>query len=72
MFENILKELRIERRLTQKQLADQLGVKRYNVSDWENGRSEPDIARLISIARFFDVSVDYLVGNDELAFFNKK
>lgn len=37
---------------------------RGTVSSWCNGRSEPNIETLIRIARHFDVSIDYLVGND--------
>ena len=64
-MENIksrLKELRKEKELSQKQVADAIGYKQYSIADWENGRTEPDIATIIALARFFDVSTDYLLG----------
>ncbi len=62
--ENI-KRLRRERELTQETLADFLGVTFQSVSKWERGESYPDITLLPSIASFFDVSYDELLGFDE-------
>lgn len=60
-----LKVLRIDKNLSQKQLAAELGTTNSSICDWENGRSEPDIDTLIAIAKFFDVSVDYLLGLED-------
>ena len=47
---------------TQKQLAEKLNTTNSSVCDWECGRSEPDIATLKKIAKYFNVSTDYLLG----------
>ncbi|MBQ8197384.1 MAG: helix-turn-helix transcriptional regulator [Clostridia bacterium] len=60
-----LKELRKEIGITQKELADKIGVMHYNVRDWESGKAEPSIEMLIKISRLFEVSVDYLIGNSD-------
>ncbi|MBE5754001.1 MAG: helix-turn-helix transcriptional regulator [Clostridiales bacterium] len=60
-----LKELRKEANLTQEQLAKKLGLKYFNIGDWERGKCEPCIGDLIKLAQIFNVSVDYLIGNCE-------
>ncbi len=60
-----LKELREETGLTQKQLAEAINNMQRNVSNWENGSSEPDLQTLIALADYFDVSLDELLGRDE-------
>lgn len=60
-----LKTLRTEKKLSQKQLALELKTTNSSVCDWECGRAEPDIDTLISIAKFFEVSVDYLLGLED-------
>ena len=66
MKENVfgvrLKELRLEMGLSQKKLGDILGVCNQTVSFWETGSREPDLDSLIIIAKFFEVSVDFLLG----------
>lgn len=57
-----LRELRISRGISQKDLAKYFGMSSGNLCDWEKGRSEPDIAGLIRLANFFGESIDYLVG----------
>ena len=59
-----LKELRIERKLTQADVANALGVTTQAVSKWESQYSLPDIAMLIPIADFYGVTVDYLLCHD--------
>ena len=53
--------LRRERKLTQEELADFLGVTKASVSKWENHQSTPDILLLPQLASFFDVTVDELL-----------
>ena len=59
--ENI-KRKRIERKLTQEEVATHLGVSFQSVSKWERGEGYPDIELLPSLANYFDVSVDELLG----------
>lgn len=55
-------ELRKEKRIGQQKLADALGVSFQSVSKWETGVTMPDITLLPSIAEYFNVSVDELLG----------
>ncbi|MBR0113084.1 MAG: helix-turn-helix transcriptional regulator [Clostridia bacterium] len=61
--ENI-KNLRKERNVTQDELSEILGVSFQSISHWENSDCYPDIELLPTIAGFFGVSVDELIGND--------
>lgn len=61
-----LKDLRIERGISQDELANVLGCSQSTINNYEKGKHEPDIDMLISMARFFKVSVDYLIGNSEI------
>ena len=65
MFSKRLRELRLEKGLTQQQLADTLKVDRTTVLKWETEGREPSFAMVIQIARFFEVSCDYLLGNTD-------
>lgn len=62
MFKNKLKELRAKRGITQPMLAHALHVSVGAVGNWETGNRKPDTDMLDRIARYFDVSVDYLLG----------
>ena len=64
-FRERIKELRIEKNLSRKQLAEILNVSERLVSYWENGNRECNFDMLINIAKTFDVSVDYLLGVTE-------
>ena len=57
-----LRELRNEKGLSQKELANILQTTNSSVCDWEKGRSQPDLITLAKIACYFDVSADYLLG----------
>lgn len=57
-----IRELRKERKLTQKQLADILEVDFRTVSFWENETYEPNIKQLTKLCDFFEVSADYIIG----------
>ena len=59
--ENIIR-LRREKKVTQEELADFVGVTKASVSKWENKQSMPDILLLPQLAAFFDVTIDELVG----------
>jgi transcriptional regulator with XRE-family HTH domain len=64
VFGNNLKLLRLEKKLSQEELAQELQVSRQIIGHWENNYSEPDIDTLYQIAEYFGVSVDYLIGRD--------
>ena len=57
-----LKELREQRRLNQEGLALKLSVSQSTISAYEVGERTPDLETLLNITKFFDVSLDYLVG----------
>lgn len=59
-----LKNLRIERGLTQTDVAQALNITTQAVSKWESQASYPDISQLIPLADFYGVTVDYLLGHD--------
>ncbi len=64
-FGENIKRLRKDRELTQDSLANFLGVSFQAVSKWERGETYPDITMLPSIANFFNVSIDDLLGVDK-------
>lgn len=63
-FGRILKQLRIEKGLSQCELGKIFNVVNQTVSFWEIGAREPDLDTLILIANYFQVSVDFLLGVD--------
>lgn len=65
MFGERLKQLRLSTNKTQQQIADQLGISRAAYSHLENGRNEPDSTTLVKLANIFDVTTDYLLGNNQ-------
>ena len=64
---NQIKRLRRERDITQEEFASVLGVSYQSVSRWENNTCYPDIELLPTIADFFGISIDRLMGVDEAA-----
>ena len=64
-FSQRLYELRKRSGLSQEGLADLLGVSRQAVQKWEAGTSRPDLDNLAALARYFNVSLDYLVTGQE-------
>ena len=60
-FGKQIKQMRLERKLTQEQLANQLGVSRQAVSNWENNKNLPDLELIIAISKLFSVSLDDLI-----------
>lgn len=61
-----LKLLRTKLGISQKQLADAIGVSQQSINKYENHDVEPDIAIMISLSEFFSVSVDYLIGHTDV------
>lgn len=60
-----IQRLRSEQNLSQKELADKLEVSRQAIAKWETNRGIPDIENLKRIAQLFNVSIDYLVYEEE-------
>ena len=59
-----IKRLRIEKGLTQKDLADQVHVTFQTVSKWENDENEPDLNTIKTISKIFGVTTDYLINEE--------
>lgn len=66
-FGNRIKELRIEKNLTQKELAKILNIRNTTISAWEKDIAEPPFETLVYFCKLFNVSADYLLGleNDD-------
>ena len=64
-FQQRLYDLRKKAGLSQEGLADLLGVTRQAVQKWEAGASRPDMDNLAALARYFNVTLDYLVTGQE-------
>ncbi len=65
-FRQNLLSLRRERGIGQVELAKAIGVSKGIISLWENGLREPSLGALVSLALFFDVSVDELIGYEKI------
>ena len=64
MFGENIKNLRKDKSLTQKEIADEYGVTDRAVSTWENGTAEPNYEILKGLAKKYGVTTDYLLGID--------
>ncbi len=60
-----IKALRLDKGLSQPELAKLMGVSKGMISFWENGINEPTITNLLKLSQIFDVSTDYLLGKEE-------
>ena len=59
--ENI-KGLRVEKNMTQTQLASMLFISQDTISLWERNKSLPDVKSLIQLSKIFNVTTDYILG----------
>ena len=66
-FKDKIKELRMENNLTQKKLAEALSLSQSCITKLEAGTREPTGSTLSAYSQFFNVSVDYLIGNEDVA-----
>lgn len=64
-FGKNLRELRTEKNLSQPDLGNIFSVSRQTISSWESGQREPSIDTLVNIAKFFNVTTDYLLGAED-------
>lgn len=65
MFAENLKGLRKQKGLTQIEFAKHFNIATGTIAMWETGKRTPDFKMLLQIAAFFDVTVDYLLGNEQ-------
>ena len=61
-----LKKLRMEKKVSQQQLASIIGISQQSINKYENHNIEPEISILIALSDYFQTSVDYLVGHTEI------
>lgn len=64
-FQEKLMLLRSQNKLSQEELAEQIGISRQAVAKWETGKAIPDIGNLIQLSRVFNISIDRLVKEEE-------
>lgn len=60
-----LLELRTEKNMSQREVARLMNVSQGTYNNWENSNTQPSIEQLITLAGFFEVSVDYLIGRTD-------
>ena len=65
-FNEKLQKLRTNENLTQEELAEKLYVSRAAISKWESGRGYPSIDSLKAIAKYFHITIDQLIGSEEI------
>lgn len=63
-FGKRLKDLRIEKNLSQHALALEIHYAQSVVSDWENGKTDPTATAIVAVADYFNVSCDFLLGKE--------
>ena len=63
-FGKKLKELRIDKGLSQRKLGEQFNVCNQTVSFWETGSREPDLDTLVEISKFFNVEINCLLEDN--------
>jgi len=61
-----LKELREAKGISQVQLAEEIGVNHRTISQYENGKREPDIQTIKKLCKYFNVTAGQLLGSEEL------
>lgn len=64
-FKDKLKELRISKNLSQMQLAVKTGISQSAIAKWELGKTEPTASAIITLARFFNETTDYILGLED-------
>lgn len=64
-FGERLKLLRLSKGITQKQLAEKIGASERGIQNYETNQRKPTYDILISLANYFEISLDYLVGRTD-------
>lgn len=62
MVNKKIKEIRLEHNLTQKELSEKIGYSQSIITRWEKNECEPTASAIITLANFFNVTTDYLLG----------
>ena len=57
----MIKKIRTEKNITQEQLSEKLNITRQAVSNWENGKTQPDVDTIINISNVLEVSVEEII-----------
>lgn len=65
-FAERLRELRNERYMSQMELAIETGLSQSAITSWETGSRQPNSTAIIALAKYFDVSCDYLLGESDI------
>lgn len=65
-----IKKLRVDKKISQQELGDIIGVTKVSISGYENGNRAPSLDKLVEIANYFNTSLDYLVSR-EMKVFNE-
>ena len=65
-FKDILRDLRLEKGLTQEQLAKDINFSMSIVNKWENGKKKPNFKALKILAKYFNVSANRLLGLEDI------
>jgi transcriptional regulator with XRE-family HTH domain len=61
-FQERIKELRAQKNMSQMDLALATGISQSAIAKWELGKTEPTATAIITLAKFFDETTDYLLG----------
>ena len=64
-FKDRLKELRTAKNLSQMQLAIKTDISQSAIAKWELGKTEPTSSAIITLAKFFNETTDYLLGLED-------
>ena len=65
-FKDRLKEIRLNKKLTQKEIANHFNTSPQSYAQWEKGLRKPSAENLQKLADFFNVSTDYLLGKTDM------
>lgn len=65
-FANRIRKLRMDKNLSLERLATELGINKSRIGMWENNGTVPRDDILIKLSKYFNVSIDYLLGNEKM------
>lgn len=66
LIANRIKSYRLKHEYTQDYIAKQLEVSRVTVSNWEKGRTIPDVYNLMKLSDFYNVSIEHFIKEDDV------